>query len=174
MKKKFFILTLFLLVTCVSLFSQTENDTLFSKIFNILDLKHNYEASVLIELKRIKLNPIILKNMLKTYSEFGIKVSEPRIALKAYKDSISTIKNFKSIYNKLLDEEFKKENNFPYSKLFVFYDFQDPLSSIVYKGNTMTKLDFLKLFKKYIFEDELEVLTPLIVPKIGDYKFSLE
>jgi hypothetical protein len=80
----------------------------------------------------------------------------PEQAHKEYMYFIENIKLEKEIYLKLIDAELAKGDSSEYAKKRFLYDFQDPMSSFL--PSMITKLDFLKVFKRFIFNDNYEVL----------------
>jgi hypothetical protein len=80
----------------------------------------------------------------------------PEEAYKDYKDFIRIIKLEKDIYLNCIDTELSKGDSSKYSKERLSYDFIDPWSSFIPPG--ITKLDFLKVFKEFILNDDLETL----------------
>jgi hypothetical protein len=83
----------------------------------------------------------------------------PKEAREEYRDFIRQIKSEKEIYAKCLDAELAKGDSSEYAKIGSgLYGFLPPGSSILPPPSKMTKLDFLKVFKEFIFNDDEEVL----------------
>jgi hypothetical protein len=81
----------------------------------------------------------------------------PEKAFGEYKDFIANIKLEKEIYLNYIDAELFKSDSSEYAKDKMFdYDFIPPMQSIL--PPCITKLDFLKIFKKFIFNDNEDVL----------------
>lgn len=80
----------------------------------------------------------------------------PEEAYKDYKDFIRIIKLEKDIYLNCIDTELSKGDSSEFSKGRISYDFKDPWASIIPPG--ITTLDFLKVFKEFILNDDLETL----------------
>jgi hypothetical protein len=80
----------------------------------------------------------------------------PEQAFKEYKDFILNIKSEKEIYLKCIDTELAKGDSSKYTKNSLFYNFHYPWSSIL--APVGTKLDFLKVFKEFVLNDNEEVL----------------
>jgi hypothetical protein len=83
----------------------------------------------------------------------------PEKAFKEYRDLIQYIKSKKELYLKCLDAEIAKGNLSGYSKFSISpYNFIPPGWSLTGFPASVTKLDFLKVFKEFIFNDNEEVL----------------
>ncbi|GHT78184.1 hypothetical protein FACS189464_1190 [Bacteroidia bacterium] len=83
----------------------------------------------------------------------------PQDAFKEYRDLIQQIKSEKELYLKYLDAELAKGNLSGYSKSSISpYNFIPPGWSLTGFPASVTKLDFLKVFKEFIFNDNEEVL----------------
>ncbi|MPM90953.1 hypothetical protein SDC9_138076 [bioreactor metagenome] len=81
----------------------------------------------------------------------------PQDAYKEYRDFIQNIKHEKEAYLKCIDAELAKGDTSEYKKEWMlFYIFRKPGGSIM--APDITKLDFLKVFKEFILNDDLEVL----------------
>jgi hypothetical protein len=81
----------------------------------------------------------------------------PEKAVKEYMDFIENIKLEKEIYLKCIDTELAKGDSSEYAKDKMFdYDFLPPFQSLI--PPPITKLDFLKVFKEFIFKDNKDVL----------------
>lgn len=82
----------------------------------------------------------------------------PKEALKEYIDFIQNIKLEKEIYSKCINEEISKGDLSEYTKdIILTYDFHPPMSSLL--GTSITKLDFLKVFKEFVINND-EVILP--------------
>jgi len=75
---------------------------------------------------------------------------------KKYCDFIQNIKLEKTIYLKCIDAELAKGEDSEYAKDKIFYDFKPPWSSLL--GPSITKLDYLKVFKEFVLNDDEPVL----------------
>jgi hypothetical protein len=83
----------------------------------------------------------------------------PAKAHKEYRDLIQQIKSEKEIYLQCLDAELAKGNSSEYAKVRIIpYEFRPPGSSFSPIPRNMTKLDFLKVFKEFIFNDDRDDL----------------
>ena len=80
----------------------------------------------------------------------------PEKALKEYIDFIKNIKLEKEVYLKCIDVELAKGDSSEYANDLFFYNFHPPMQSLL--PTEMTKLDFLKVFKEFIFSDNAEIL----------------
>jgi hypothetical protein len=81
----------------------------------------------------------------------------PGNAMQEYRDLIQHIKSEKERYLKCLDAELAKGDLSEYAKVSV-YEFLPPGSSIMPLPSSITKINFLKVFKEFIFNDNEEVL----------------
>jgi hypothetical protein len=79
----------------------------------------------------------------------------PEEAYRDYSDFIRKIKLEKEIYVKCIEAELAKGDVSEYAKGKMGYFFWDPGSSLI--PREITKLDFLKIFKEFIFNDDEEV-----------------
>ena len=87
----------------------------------------------------------------------------PGKALEEYKDLIQEIKSQKEFYSKCLDEEIAKGDSSIYAKKpMSFYHFKNPMSSYIASIQRMTKLDFLKVFREFIINEDEEVLPDIL------------
>jgi hypothetical protein len=83
----------------------------------------------------------------------------PEKASKEYRYLIQNIKSKKELYLKCLDAELAKGDLSGYSKFSILpYNFIPPGWSLTGFPASVTKLDFLKVFKEFIFNDNEEVL----------------
>jgi hypothetical protein len=83
----------------------------------------------------------------------------PEQALNEYKDFIRNIKSEKELYLKCIDAEVAKGDLSEYAEDFtVFYSFLPPGWSLTPPPSRLSKLDFLKVFKEFILNDNEEVL----------------
>jgi hypothetical protein len=83
----------------------------------------------------------------------------PEEALKEYIDFIQDIKLEKEIYLKCIDAELVKGDLSEYAKKFISpYKFLEPGMSVMGPPWKFTKLDFLKVFKEFILNDNERVL----------------
>lgn len=89
----------------------------------------------------------------------------PEQALKEYIVFLQNIRLKKELYLKCIDVELTKGTESEFIKHKIFYSFRTPSSSLL--PPMITKLDFLKLFKKFIFIDDEPILPSYL--KIKDY-----
>jgi hypothetical protein len=83
----------------------------------------------------------------------------PEQALKEYKDCIRNIQSEKEAYLKCIDAELAKGDLSEYAKKNIIpYGFKPPESSIMPLPTRLSKLDFLKVFKEFIFNKNETVL----------------
>jgi hypothetical protein len=83
----------------------------------------------------------------------------PEQAFKEYMDYILNIKSKKEIYLKCIDAEFAKGDSSEYAKENISpYSFLPPMQSVMHLPVSITKLDFLKVFKEFVFNDNEDVL----------------
>jgi hypothetical protein len=87
----------------------------------------------------------------------------PKEAFKDYLDFIRDIKLEKEIYLKCIDTELVKGDLSKYEKIGMQYNFNDPINSIIGPPWKFTKLDFLKIFKEFVINDNEEVLPEGII-----------
>jgi hypothetical protein len=80
----------------------------------------------------------------------------PEDAYKEYKDYIQQIKLDKDTYLKCINAELAKGDESEFAKNEVWYGFMRPGSSQT--PPSMTKLDFLKVFKEFILHDDYNIL----------------
>ena len=78
----------------------------------------------------------------------------PQDAYNEYRDYIQNIKLEREVYLNCIDAELAKGDTSEYAKDRL-YDFMEPGSSLMI---WIMKLDFLKVFKEYILNDDNEVL----------------
>ncbi|MDR1583275.1 MAG: hypothetical protein LBS55_08475 [Prevotellaceae bacterium] len=83
----------------------------------------------------------------------------PEQALDEYKSLIRNIKSEKEIYLKCIDTEIEKGDLSEYASTVILpYGFMPPGWSIVPPPTNLSKLDFLKVFKEFIFNSNEDVL----------------
>jgi hypothetical protein len=83
----------------------------------------------------------------------------PEQAHKAYQYLIRAIKSEKEVYLKCIDAELAKGDLSEYAnKSIALYSFLRPERSLIPPPVNLTKLDFLKVFKEYVLNDNKEVL----------------
>jgi hypothetical protein len=83
----------------------------------------------------------------------------PEHALSEYKCLIRNIKSEKETYLKCIDAELAKGDLSEYAKKFITpYGFMRPEWSLMPHPNRLSKLDFLKVFKEFIFNKNEDVL----------------
>jgi hypothetical protein len=83
----------------------------------------------------------------------------PKQALHDSLDFIQNIKSEKQIYLKCIDEELSKGDSSKYVKDFITpYGFIPPGWSLMPHPASLSKLDFLKVFKEFILNDDEKVL----------------
>ncbi|GHT63382.1 hypothetical protein AGMMS50239_19220 [Bacteroidia bacterium] len=83
----------------------------------------------------------------------------PEEALKEYRDFIQHIKSEKELYLKCINTELAKGDLSEYVKVSIApYNFLPPGWSLMARPASITKLDFLKVFKEFIFNNNEEVL----------------
>lgn len=81
----------------------------------------------------------------------------PREALIAYMKFIRGIKSERDMYVKRIDTELAKGNLSEFANEGIFYSFLEPGSPFLPPWK-VTKLDFLKIFKEFILNDDIEIL----------------
>ncbi|MCL2598235.1 MAG: hypothetical protein FWD66_11430 [Paludibacter sp.] len=79
----------------------------------------------------------------------------PEEVYKEYRDLIQHIKSEKEIYLKCIDTALAKGDLSGYARP---YSFTDPMSSLLPPLVSLTKLDYLKIFKEFIFNNNEDVL----------------
>jgi hypothetical protein len=84
----------------------------------------------------------------------------PEQAFQEYIDLIRNIKSEKEIYLKCIDAELAKGDSSEYAKknLPEFYTFHPPWNSLTPRLGAITKLNFLKVFKEFVLNDNEEIL----------------
>jgi hypothetical protein len=82
----------------------------------------------------------------------------PKEALKEYLDFIQDIKLEKAFYLKCIDTELAKGDLSEYAKSGMLYKFLEPGMSVMGLPRKFTKLDFLKVFKEFVINDNEEIL----------------
>jgi hypothetical protein len=82
----------------------------------------------------------------------------PKEALKEYLDFIQDIKLEKELYLQCIDVELAKGDLSGYAKDGMLYNFLEPGMSVIGPPWKFTKLDFLKIFKEFVINDNEEVL----------------
>lgn len=158
--KATFLIFLFSLLSH-SAFAGCNCDSLISEVYNILKLKHNYEASVMYQQKKETLTPFLLESALQMDSLYKIVVEEPAVSLKKYKEKIITIKLNKSTYISCIESELANKNNSLKKPLMYDYDYRFPMDSYIPIEGIMNRHDFLKIFKHFIFDLDNNTLPPL-------------
>jgi hypothetical protein len=156
-RNKIFIYFLFMALSN-SAFAGCNCDSLIIEVYNILKLKHNYEASVMYQQKKKTFSPVLIKYALKMDSLYKIVVEEPAVSLKKYTEKIMTIRLNKSTYISCIESELANKNNSLMKPL--MYDYRFPMDSYIGKENMMNKQDFLKIFKYFIFDLDNNTLPP--------------
>jgi hypothetical protein len=144
-----------------SAFAGSNCDSLIADVFNLLKLKHNYEASVMYQQKKETFTPFLVESALQIDSLYKIVVEEPAVSLKKYKEKTVTIKLNKSTYISCIESELANKNNS--LKAFLLYDYRFPLDSYIGKENMMNRQDILKIFKHFIFDLDNNTFPPLKV-----------
>ncbi len=87
----------------------------------------------------------------------------PGKALGEYKNLIQKIKSQKEFYSKCLDEEIAKGDSSIYAKKQMsFYHIKNPMSSYIASIQRMNKLDYLKVFREFIINEDEEVLPDVL------------
>jgi hypothetical protein len=82
----------------------------------------------------------------------------PEQAMHEYTYHIRDIKSKKEIYLKCIDAELAKGDLSKYAKARMLYKFLEPGMSLIDPPQKFTKLDFLKVFKEFIFNNNEDVL----------------
>jgi hypothetical protein len=82
----------------------------------------------------------------------------PQEAIKEYLDIIRGIKLEKELYLQCIDAELVKGDLSEYAKVGMLYKFLEPGMSVIGPPWKFTKLDFLKVFKEFVINDNEEVL----------------
>ena len=120
--------------------------------------EHNcapYEAYEAIKesygVKTVTVKPLS-KEEVKSYIDYLLT---PEEAYKEYRDIIQHIKSEKEIYLKCIDAELDKGDLSGYAGP---YSFKNPMSSLLPPLSSLTKLNFIKIFKEFIFNNNEEVL----------------
>jgi energy-coupling factor transporter ATP-binding protein EcfA2 len=149
----------FEIVTGVPLYSKEHNDSVSRAIFGGPTLEEIWNMSE--EEIEARATPVTMmpEDEINRYIE-RLNCT-PEQAHKEYMDFIKSIKLEKEVYLKLIDAELAKSDLSEY----MGYVFQDPMSS--FSPPMITKLNFLKVFKKFIFDDDYEVLPSVM--KISVY-----
>ncbi len=142
-----------------STFASSNCDSLVADIFNLLKLKHNYEASVIYQQKKETLSQNFVESALHIDSLNKIVVEESAVSLKKYREKIMTIKLNKSTYISCIESELANKNNSLMKPL--MYDYRFPMDSYIGKENMMNRQDLLKIFKHFIFDLDNYRLPPL-------------
>lgn len=156
--KATFLIFLFSLLSH-SAFAGCNCDSLISEVYNILKLKHNYEASVMYQQKKETLSPNFIKSALHMDSLSKIVVEEPAVSLKKYKEKIINMKLNKRTYISCIEKELANKNNSLKAPL--MYDYLFPMDSYIPKESMMNRQDILKIFKHFIFDLDNNTLPPL-------------
>lgn len=87
----------------------------------------------------------------------------PEKALEEYKSFIRDIKSQKEFYSACVDTEIAKGDSSEYAKKRSYlYSFQNPMSSYIGSIQRITQLEFLKVFREFIFNDDEEVLPDIL------------
>jgi len=84
----------------------------------------------------------------------------PKEAFKEYQDFIRNIKDEKEIYLNCIDVELAKGDESKYADEDLYYNFKDPMSSLLSPG--ISKLDFLKVFKEFILNNNEDILPDVL------------
>lgn len=148
-RNKIFFIFLFMALSHSS-FASSNCDSLVADVFNLLKLKHNYEASVIYQQKKETLSPNYIKSALHIDSLDKIDVEEPAVSLKKYKEKVINMKLNKKTYIKCIERELANKNNSLKAPL--IYKYMFPMDSYIEKENMMNRQDFLKIFKHFIFD----------------------
>lgn len=139
-----------------SSFAGCNCDSLIAEIFNVLKLKHNYEASMICMQKKNELRPNVFKDVIEVYSASGIVVGDVETSLKEYNEITKRIKLHKKECVLCIENGLKEDN-----ASMILYDYEFPLNSIIDKESIMNRHDFLKIFKHFIFDLDKDTLPPL-------------
>lgn len=155
-KNCLFELDMSVLPSMESAFEGCNCDSLIAEVFNVLKLKHNYEASMICLQKKDELRPNVFKDVLEVYSAAGIVVGDVETSLKEYNEMVEKIKLHKEKYILCIENRLNNDNT---SMILYYYEF--PLNSIIDKESIMKRKDFLKVFKHFIFDLDKGTLPPL-------------
>ncbi len=82
----------------------------------------------------------------------------PEKAFKEYQDYVRDIKLEKDKYLKCIDAELAKGDLSEYAKKYMVYTYISPTKPMLGLPYSLTKLDFLKVFKEFVFNIDNEVL----------------
>jgi hypothetical protein len=84
----------------------------------------------------------------------------PEKVSREYWDFVRDIKSEKELYLKCIDAELAKGDSSEYTQkeIMPFYTFLRPGWSLIPLPVRLTKLDYLKIFKEFVLNDDLEVL----------------
>lgn len=139
---------------------EIEGEKRFSELLFRYVEEHNCSPSE--ALKAIGGNLVPAKRVseeeLNSYIE---QMGTPKEAYKEYLDFVKNIKLEKEKYLKCIDEEIAKDTLSEYAKDRIApYDFLPPGESILPPG--LTKLEFLKVFKEFVINDDYEALPDYI------------
>ena len=141
-----------------SISEEIEKGKIFTEAIFRYAKEHNcapYEAhEAIAELYEIKPIPVkrLSKEELNSYLE---QMGTPEEAFKEYSGLIQTIKSEKEMYLKCIDVELAKSDLTGYANP---YGFMNPLSSFLPRPSNLTKMEFLKIFKEFIFNNNEEFL----------------
>jgi hypothetical protein len=143
----------------------------WKKMYNRVPPKENWSRHffnnktrgfpVAIEEQKDSISGITVKKQM-TSEEFNkhIEHCTPEQTLKEYKDLIRNIKSQKEIYLKCIDAEFAKADSAEYAKRYLLglYHFMPSMESYIKPPGGIWRLDFLKIFRKFVLIDNEEVL----------------
>jgi len=139
-----------------SAFAGCDCDSLIAQVFNILKSKHNYEASMICMQKKDELSPNVFKGVIEVYSAAGIVVGDVETSLKEYNEMTKRIKLHKDECILCIENRLKDDNT-----SIILYNYKFPLCSFIDKESIMSRPDFLKIFKHFIFDLDNDTLPPL-------------
>ena len=157
------------------------------KIFNVLDLKIKYETAVYFEeFIENKNNEIIVKLTEDQYARYfeeitGVQLDTGKYkggisveikaedfakklnysssqALRAYTDFIKNIQSDKELFLKCIEAELAKGKLSKYEGYYVDYNYYPRKFSSLKSDPNLTQLNYLRLFKDFILNDNEEVL----------------
>ena len=73
-----------------------------------------------------------------------------------YQNSIIALKSKKEFCLQCIEEELAKGELSEYKQRNLFYNYKPPMQSVLFP--VITKYDFLRIFKEFIFNDEMNLL----------------
>jgi hypothetical protein len=131
-------------------------NALLAEVANVLELMRKYEAAVMI-LPKLKDTTTLIGFLYKDRPFPQPIAASPEEGWADYKNAISSIKKNKDTFRLCIDSELQKKSLSKYFNETVPYHFEDPVQSLRMK-NTISRYDFFRVFKHYIFELNADTL----------------